>query len=411
MAFAAILYFLALLLLALPLESLARRWRLPSSVLLVLLGFVSSELLVGLGVDTGVRWQNFNFVILQVFLPLIVFQAALRIDLRMLQANLVSILLLSLPLALVATAIIAALLYYAIGSPAGFPWIAAFIAGALLAATDPAAILSLSGSALSPKLRSLLEGESLLNDTTAILLFTMLLAVAQAGSEIRFGSLAWRFVTYLCGGLLVGGLLGLAGGQLCRLLREERAFSVVSLATAYAAFVVAEHLSHVSGVMAVLAAGLLFRWRSEDEIDVDALQRGRWLWDFVAHQVETLIFLLAGITITLGMFADRWLAMLIGIGSVLISRFAIVFGMLTPLYGLLRWPWLPGRERWLLHWGGVRGAVTLALALALPIGLDYWYTVQSIAYGVVLFTLFVQATTLSRLVRKESARSTSGQYK
>lgn len=123
------------------------------------------------------------------------------------------------------------------------------------------------------------------------------------------------------------------------------------------------------------------------------------LWQLLAKIAESMIFLLAGITITFSMFVDQWLAILIGIAAVIFARAAVIFGVF-PFLSLI-----PGieavslKQQTILAWGGVRGTVTLALALSLPLTLDYWYTIQSIAYGVVIFTLFVQTMTLPIILK------------
>jgi monovalent cation:H+ antiporter, CPA1 family len=100
------------------------------------------------------------------------------------------------------------------------------------------------------------------------------------------------------------------------------------------------------------------------------------------------------------MFKEQWLAMLIGIIAVVVARVVMVFGLFPILHILQGVDAVPMKHQVVLAWGGVRGTVTLALALSLPLTLDYWYTIQSIAYGVVIFTLFVQATTIAPLIRK-----------
>ncbi|MDD9863816.1 MAG: cation:proton antiporter [Gammaproteobacteria bacterium] len=405
----AILYFLALLLLAVPLERLARRLRVPPGVFLLLLGFLSSELLVGFGIDTGIRWQNFYFAIFYLFLPALIFHAALRIDLNMLRANLFPVLLLSLPLALLSVAIIAAVLYYGVGSPGGFPWLAALIAGALLAATDPAAVLSLPAAAGIPRrLRNILESESLFNDVSSILLFGVLILAATAMDDLdnlaAGGFILHSFLLACGGGLCVGLAAGLLARGLLARWHDRYAFGIVTLACSYASFLAAEELLHASGVMAVLVAGLVLRYPGGATLPAEVRRFGDQLWDFLSRLSHNLIFVLAGVTVTLEMFADRWLAMLLAVAAVLAARLLCVVALLAPLCRLpAAGPVFPPRQQALLCWGGVRGVVTLALALSLPLSLDYWYTIQSMAYGVVLFTLFAQATTIEVLVRGSAA--------
>ena len=175
---------------------------------------------------------------------------------------------------------------------------------------------------------------------------------------------------------------------------------MVTLLTAYGAFIIAEDLFHFSGVMAVLAAGLFLGKMSFQIADGQDNKFTEDLWAFAAHVTELLIFLLAGVTITLTMFTDQWLAMLIGIVAVIVARVVIVFGLLSLFSRLPKVETVPLKHQAVLTWGGVRGTVTLALALSLPLMLESWFTVQSIAYGVVLFTLFVQTTSMNLLIRK-----------
>lgn len=138
-----VLMFAALLLAAVLVESLAARLRLPSSAILVLAGFLGSEALVTAGVDLGLRWYHFRDLVLFVLVPILVFAAALRVDPRLLLRQLDVILALALPLFLFSVLVVGAALYWGIGYPQHLPWTAALIAGTLVAATDPVAVLNL----------------------------------------------------------------------------------------------------------------------------------------------------------------------------------------------------------------------------------------------------------------------------
>ena len=129
-----------MLILALMLRPIAERRRLPFAAVLIVTGFIGSELLLLFDIDTGVRHESFHDLILYVFLPLLVFEAAFKIDALLLRRNLFVILLLSIPVLLLSTSVVAVLVYYGIGHPTGFPWIAAFLTGAVLAATDTSPI-------------------------------------------------------------------------------------------------------------------------------------------------------------------------------------------------------------------------------------------------------------------------------
>ena len=201
------------------------------------------------------------------------------------------------------------------------------------------------------------------------------------------------------GGLLVGVVTGLLFSLLLRLSRENVVRALLTVISAYSSFVAAEAVFHVSGVMAVLVTGLVLGYQGQAANDASPGKFVAELWEFNAFVANTLVFLLMGVTVTLAMFEERWLAMLIGIAAVLLARALGIFtcvpllNRLTPIEPISR-PY-----QVVMFWGGLRGAVTLALALSLPTTLEYWWTIQSIAFGVVLFTLFVQATSTAPLLR------------
>lgn len=394
---AAVLFFLLLLVIGLLLEPAAARWRIPASVLLVLLGFCASELATRLlHLDLGIRWNNLGTLITYVIVPSLVFESALRLDTAALRRECLPIFLLALPLLLLAAGIIAVLAFAGIGNAAGFPWIAALLAGAILGSTEMTGMFHLLvDSGASPRAAWILEGESIFNDTAALVLFMLVLAVATMhGADVTVAGVGLLLLRLALGGIAVGCAWGWLARWIWRQLPGAQTFALLSMATAWGVFLLAQDLLNVSGAMAVLCAGLVLC----ADVRRDPAREGfaGELWHFAARTAGALVFILAGVTITWDMFADQWLTMLIGAGAVLLARCVVVFGVLGPAsrLGAER---LPARDLVLVTWGGVRGSITLALALSLPLQLDYWYTLQSLVYGAVLFSLFVQATTVSRL--------------
>jgi CPA1 family monovalent cation:H+ antiporter len=382
-----------MLILALLLKPIAERRRLPFAAVLVLTGFAGSELLVLLSLDTGVRHQSFHDLIFYVFLPLLVFEAAFKIDALLLRRNLFVILLLSIPILLLSTTITATLVYFGINHPDGFPWIAALLTGAVLAATDASPItVRFARLGVPRRLRMLLEGEDLFNDATAIVIFGIFLYVAMNPTEhITLADAATAFALVFFGGIFIGLLVGLGFLLVSRLFEDSVQQALVSLISAYTAFLLANEVLNVSGVMAVLVTGLIMgRVIHNDFQD----ERGSFVdtfWSFNVYVAEALVFLLMGVTVSLSMFQERWLAMLIGIVAILVARAFGVFGA-APLINRLPWVEnLPMAYQQVLFLGSLRGAVVLALALSLPVELPYWWTIQSIAFGVVIFSLFIQA--------------------
>ncbi len=383
-----------MLLLALLIKPVAEKYHIPFAGLLIVIGFIGSEILVSFDIDTGVRYDSFHDLILFIFLPILIFEAAFKINAEQLLKQLLVILFFAVPVMLLSTLIAAVMVYYGIGHPTGFPWVAALLTGALLAATDPVAVLEIMRKAGVPeRLCVLLDGEALLNDATAIVTFSIFLYIAQHPMEnISVLDASLRFLVVFFGGAIIGLFIGFCFLFLSRLLQDHIQQAIVTITAAYISYLVAQQLLQVSGVMSVLVTGMILgRVIHKDFKDHEKRSFVDDFWTFNVYVTEAIMFLLMGVTITVGMFIDNWLAMLIGIVAVLIARAVGIFGG-APLISLL-----PNVERIsfsyqsIMFVGGLRGAVTLALALSLPLELDYWWTVQSIAFGVVLFTLFVQA--------------------
>ena len=390
-------FVLLLFVLTLVAEPIAVRLRLPHSALLVILGAVAGYVItLGFGLDTGLRASNFHDLVFFVLLPVLIFEAAYNVPLIELRSNIGIVLMLAVVGMLLTTCVAAVLLYSGIGHPTGFPWIAALLAGSLLAATDPVAVVAQLKTLGAPeRLAVLLEGESLFNDAAAIVLFGLFLALS---SDTTFEPLeaVSHFLIVFLGGSLVGLMVGFAAAYVFALSNLPLQRTVITLCTAYGSFLLAEAVLHVSGVMAVLVAGLFVARSGKKEPSGREIS---FFWSITAYLANGCVFLLMGITITIQMFSDRWLAMIIAIIAVFLARIVSTAGTIFVMNPFLKNP-LSAQYQGIIVWGGLRGAVTLALALSLPGELDYWYTIQSMAFGVVLFTLLVQAPTMPWLLRK-----------
>jgi len=305
---------------------------------------------------------------------------------------------------LLSISVTAVLVYYGIAHPDGFPWIAAFLTGAVLAATDASPITAFFPRLGAPqRLRVLMEGEDLFSDATAIVTFSIFLYIALHPTEaVTFADAAIAFAVVFFGGVFIGLLVGFGFLLVSRLFDDSIQQALVTLISAYTAFLIADRLLNVSGVMAVLVTGLIMgRVIHNDFQD----ERGTFVdtfWGFNVYVAEALVFLLMGVTISFSMFEERWLAILIGIAALLIARAVGVFGA-SPLINRLPWvERLPRSFQQVMFLGSLRGAVVLALSLSLPLDLPYWWTIQSIAFGVVVFSLFVQAPLIGPAMRCSS---------
>lgn len=383
------------LVLALLLYTLASWWQWPFSVLLLIGGMLTSPIIAWLELDTGIRWFHIRDITFNIFLPLLVFESALHIPWHRLKKVLLSVLMLALPMMILATLAIAALLYFSINHP-GFPWVAALLCASIIAATDPVAVVALLKKVgASDHLTTLLEGESLLNDAAAIVLFSTLLAAALTGQTIvNWLSASGAFLQSLIGGIILGLIGAWVVRQLAQLShtydKDHTAFSVFTLVAVYGSYLFAEHALHVSGVTTVLIIGI--------SLANKPIAQTKSIWAYQAFIANALVFLLMGLTVQWSMFTERYWAIVVGLIAVLIVRLLGIFSVLplvSRLPGAIR---TSTKEKVILTWGGLRGAIAAALALSLPLELSYWFTIQSIAYGVIIFTLFVQAPTIPWLL-------------
>ncbi|MEM9757780.1 MAG: sodium:proton antiporter [Pseudomonadota bacterium] len=387
---------LALVGVALIAALLSRFTRVDLSLACALCGFLAGQLIAYVGFDTGIRAESLRDLVFFVILPVLIFEAAWNLDLGLLRRWLLPILLLSTAGMLICALVSAALIYLGIGHPS-FPWVAALLTGAILAATDPAAVIAQLREARAPaELATLFEGESLFNDATAVVLFSLVLTVALNPEVMRGNGLGLFAVVFL-GGSALGLVAGLLASIVLLLVGRPSNTTIVLLFTAFGSFFVAEHVFNASGIMAVVVAAIVVRsFLKEVENTVAGGLSHTWTWS--GELLNSVLFVIMGLTITLGMFSSHWLAMLIAIGAALIGRIAGITscGALTQFTRRK----IPLRWQFVITWGGLRGVIALALALALPVELDYWYTVQSMVFGVVLFSLLVQATTTQMLIRR-----------
>jgi Na+:H+ antiporter len=386
------LIFLGLALAALLLEPLSRHFYLGFSAILITAGFLGSELIVSFGIDTGLSWQHFSDIALNLLLPVILFVVAFNLKLKAFTRNLPVILLLAIPLTFIGIAINSTLMYFAIGS--GFSWLAAFIAAILITASDSsAAATELKLINAHPRVIYTLEGESFFNDALAIALFalSMLLAdlpEADINSTFIIGELVYSIII----SLFCGTGIGLIAWLLSNWIKPAVQRSLLSLIAGFFSFYLADKWLLVSGSISILATGMLLGhiYRKYN----DSYEHIKIIWNFLRYITESLLFILMGVTLTWELFTEQWQALLIGAAAALISR-TIIIHLLLPLFTRL-----PGahrinyEERNLMLWGQLKGGVTLALAISLPVTIEHWWTIQAMAYGAVLFALFIQAPTL-----------------
>ncbi|MFC1701754.1 cation:proton antiporter [Pseudomonadota bacterium] len=386
---------------------LARLKFISMPVALIVLGFLSSEIWVYWGYDTGLRWQILRDLVFYLLLPMLIFEASININVRRLRRDFLLVFSLAIPLLMVATLIAALVIQSLIGGSLGNMWALTFLCGAMISATDPATmsnILNMGGS--SERVVSILEGESLINDATTITLFTMISALLTIPAyDLNWLDFAGRFFVVLGGSLLVGLFLGWLFDLIIRPLNDVVLTTSVTLVLAFVSFWVSEHILGWSGVVATLSAGLTIAWLQRKDLNEEDVAFAFGSWRTLGFLADAMLFFLVGMSITFDMFQIHWLAMLVGILAAFISRAAIVFLGAGPLSRVFGQRPLPLAEQNLMLWGGVRGAVAIALALSLSVELPYWYTIQSMVYGVALFSLMFQAPLFTYLLHRKQKQT------
>ena len=364
-----------------------RRLRVPYTVALVVVGLLitfQSPLRVALTPE----------LILALFVPPLVFEAAFHLNYAELRRNLPAILMLAIPGVILTMLIVGGLLAWL--TPLGLPM--ALIFGALISATDPIAVVALFRSLGLPKrLGILVEGESLLNDGTAIVVFNLVLAAALTGQFKLVEGVA-DFLRVSVGGVAVGFLLGWLIARLIAHIDDYLIETTLTTVLAFGSYLLAERL-HFSGVLAVVTAGLINGNVSSQGMSPTTRIVLVNFWEYVAFLANSLVFLLIGLEVDAPALLAVWQPIAWAIVAVLAGRAVVVYGLSWLVNHWLAEP-VPGRWQHVLTWGGLRGAIGLALALSLPAALGPDRDLlRLMAFGVVLFTLLAQATTMRPLIR------------
>ncbi|MEA2255168.1 MAG: monovalent cation:H+ antiporter, family [Solirubrobacteraceae bacterium] len=377
--------FLILLLLAAALlAQLAGHLRVPYPVMLVLGG-------LGIAfIPGGDRVALAPDVVFGVLLPPILYAAAFTSSPRDLRAHAREIGLLSIGLVALTVAAVAVVAHAALH----LSWPMAFVLGAVLAPTDPVAAVAVFRRAHVPEsVGAIVEGESLVNDGAGLTLFKLAVAAATGG-----GFTLWHagldLVLVSTGGVAAGLAVAWLIGHLRRPVQEPQIEITLSLFTPYAAFIVAEHLG-VSGILAVVAAGLYSGWRASDALLPETRVKAEAFWGVLAFVLEALLFVLVGLQLphvvaglgpgAVGRYLPPALAV---VGALVVVRMAFALAVRRP-----------AAEGAVVGWSGMRGAVSLAAALSVPAAADGRDLVLFAAFVAIVVTLVGQGMTLGPLVR------------
>jgi CPA1 family monovalent cation:H+ antiporter len=392
---------------------LAGRLKLPYSVLLAIVGC-----LLGIGLhlhgwappglagmlDSLEKFEISSETFLTVFLPVLLFETALSMNVRRLMDDIGPILMMAIVAVFLSTIVVG----FALSTLSSYSLAACLLLGAIVATTDPAAVVGIFREVGAPKrLTTLVEGESLFNDAASIALYSVLVGVLAGHGEMSLGNVMTSFVTSFIGGGLAGYAMGRLACMLFVVLRGFRTAEItLTLTLAYLTFYISDHYLHVSGVVATVIAGLVVGSTGRTRMAPTTFEHLTSAWGQFGFWANSLIFLFAAMLIPRLMADARPsdIALLIVLFvATLVARAVAVFGLLP----LLRLTGLATRVsrayQTVMLWGGLRGAVSLALALAVTERDDVPYEArQFIAVattGFVLITLFVNGISLRPLIR------------
>ena len=395
---------------------LSRKIKMPYTVLLALLGILIGLADNWLGIsqsDAGIVSEFFSSfdsfeltsgIIFFIFLPVLIFEASLAIDVRKLLSDIRPILFLAVIGLFISTFLIGGAVY----SVSGMGFVVCLLLGAILSATDPVAVVAIFKDLGAPKrLAILVEGESLFNDATAIVLFTILAAMVAGTAQADLGTGTLQFIKVFLGGIVVGFLMARVFSWVIGKVGGIALVEVsLTIALAFLAFLIAEHYLHVSGVMAVVTSALVIGSHGRTSVSGHGWELLEETWETLGFWANSLIFILVGIAVPtyLSDFgAEMWLTLItllvVGFGA----RALLTHGILPILSSAGICPPVNLGFRTVMWWGGLRGAVSLALALAVvenpSISQEVKNFIIALVCAFVLFTLFINATTVGAVMK------------
>jgi monovalent cation:H+ antiporter, CPA1 family len=375
---------------------LTKYLRIPYTVALVLGGLLLSLLhlpfLSPLQPTQRPNWLTPD-VILILFLPALVFEGSIKIDVRDLLRDSAPLLILANVGVLMATLVTGYLVHWAIG----LPILIALLFGAIISATDPISVLAIfKDLRMNKRLSVVIEGESLLNDGTAVVIFQILLAGIIAGG-LSVGRGIGQFLLAVVGGAVLGSVLGYAVNKITQMIDDPQIEITLTTIVAYGSYLLANHL-HLSGVIATASAGLMVgNFGAKKGMSDRTRTVLESFWEYLAFVMNSLVFLLIGLEIHIDALAHAWRPVLFAIAAVLIGRSFSVY-LLVPMSNFFAEK-IPVRWQHVIVWGGLRGALALALALSLDNTFPYRDRVLDLTFGVVVFSILAQGLTMKPLLR------------
>lgn len=389
---------LALFLIIILVGIAARYFRLPYTTILVVAGLG----LKVLGVLPAIALTP--ELVLLLFLPPLAFEAAFHLDMDRLRQDITPVAVFALLGVILSMLVAGLVMVFALG----LPWQVALLFGTLIAATDPVSVVAVFRELGVPKrLSMLMESESLFNDGTSIVMFRLVLVIVLTGTFSPVDGLL-EFLRLVLGGMALGLGVGYLASRFLSRIEDYLIEISTTVVLAWGSYLLGEYL-HVSGVITVVVAGLVLgNYGGRISFSPTAKIMLEHVLEFLSFVANSFIFLLIGLQVNFIDLQTNGIAIFWAIIAALLARAVAVYGLALPLRRISN-P-IPAKWQHLLFWGGLRGGVTLALALSLPTNIPGRETLIVAAFGVVLFTLVVSGLTIRPLVQRLKLISRPGLY-
>lgn len=354
-------------------------------------------------------------IILNIFLPVLLFYGAYHLDFSQLRANLTAVSLLAIPGVVVTAGLAGVALHFA----AGVDWPIALLFGTIVAATDPVAVLTVFREVGAPRrLTTIVTAESLFNDGTALVFFSTMIGIATgaAGTGVDVGGAIEQFILAVAGSLALGAAIGLVGVSILSRIDDALLETTILLIIAYGGFLLAARLG-ISGPLETVTAGLVLGVRSRRIMSPTTRLQAGATWGFLDFLANSMLFLLVGLELRfvgeldLGRLGTSLLALFWPLVATLLAITIARALTVWVVARILAWRGNPLPRGWrtVLTWAGLRGAVALAAALSLPINLPERSLLLTLTFLVVLVTLLGQGFTIRPLVRRLGLTHTGGE--
>jgi CPA1 family monovalent cation:H+ antiporter len=381
---------------------IARRFKVPYTVGLVIAGIVIAFLPITFEIAFS------KDLLFKILLPPLIFEAALYIHWKELKRDLLPVITFASIGVLLSAAITASIMHFVIG----WEWSMAALFGVLIAATDPVSVIATFKEAkVEGRLRLLVEAESLFNDSTAAVAFAIALTFAM-GQSMTVGTAATAMVLSVAGGIASGLLVGWGCLVIAGRTKDHLVEIALTTIAAFGSFWLAEQFSyagvHLSGVLAAMTAGLLVGNTNElgfiTEKGEESIED---FWEFAAFVVNSIVFIILGISEAGQNLIASGTAIAVAIVAVIIARAAAIYPI-SAIFSLTKVK-IERPHQHILFWGGLRGALALALALGIPESVPYRQEILTVTFGVVAFSVFAQGLTMTPLLGLLGQLPESGQ--